>query len=78
LKEAITQNELSFHQHLSENLKNVTEGAQEIEELFYNSRLLYFLENITQTFDQFHRFTVHFSSLSFFTPTHALSHIIMY
>jgi hypothetical protein len=53
LKEAITQNKLSFHQHLSENFKTVTEVAQELEELFYNSRLLYFLENIMQTFDQF-------------------------
>jgi hypothetical protein len=27
---------------------------------------------------KFHRFTVHFDSLSFFTPTHALSHTTMY
>jgi hypothetical protein len=27
---------------------------------------------------KFHRFTVHFDSLSFFTPTYALSHITMY
>jgi hypothetical protein len=46
------QNKLSFHHHLSENLKTVTEVAQELEELFYNSRLLHFLENIMQTFDQ--------------------------
>jgi hypothetical protein len=26
----------------------------------------------------FHRFTVHFDSLIFFTPTHALSHTTMY
>jgi len=44
---------MSFDQHLSEKLKTLTEGAQELEELFYNSRLLYFLENILQTFDQF-------------------------
>jgi hypothetical protein len=27
---------------------------------------------------KFHRFTVHFDSLSFFTSTHALSHTTMY
>jgi len=51
LKEATTQNKLSFHHHSSENLKTVTEGAQVPEQLFYNSHLLYFLENILQTFD---------------------------
>jgi hypothetical protein len=27
---------------------------------------------------KFHRFAVHFDSLNFFTPTHALSHTTMY
>jgi hypothetical protein len=27
---------------------------------------------------KFHRFTVHFDSLSFFTPTYALSHTTIY
>jgi hypothetical protein len=52
MTEAITQNKLSF-QHLSEKLKTLTGGAQEVEELFYNSRLLYFLENVLKKFVQF-------------------------
>jgi len=39
LKEAKTQNKLSFHEHISKNLKTVTEVAQGPEELFYYSCL---------------------------------------
>lgn len=49
----MNQNKLSFRQYLCENLKTVTEGAQEVEELFYNSRLLYFLESVIKKSVQF-------------------------